>query len=107
MKRILGNNGDVVSTFDYDSLTDTTIIQTVQDCEPILNENRRLREMNDGYSPSRELKRIASIPMELARKWIHEAGLNEADFWQWPARAQNEFFRRKYRSNEYQDLRTS
>lgn len=50
------------------------IITSVQDAEPILDRNKALATHNDGYSPSRELRRVATIPMVVAQKWLNEEG---------------------------------
>ena len=106
-RRLLDAQGGIVSVFHYDEATDRTIVSTHQDAEPILERNKQLQTLNDGYTPSRDMKRIASIPMNLAMKWVREAGISQADFWSWPGRDQNEFFRKRYKSNEYQYVRTS
>ena len=50
-------------------------IRTVQDVNPILENNKALQTLNDGYSPSREMKRVASIPTTILRKWCKDAGI--------------------------------
>lgn len=51
-------------------------IETRQDVEPFLDNNKRLANDNDGYSPSRELRRIASIPLVIVEKWKNEMGVD-------------------------------
>ena len=51
-------------------------VETRQDVEPILDNNKRLANDNDGYSPSRELRRIASIPLVIVEKWKNEMGVD-------------------------------
>ena len=53
-----------------------SIIQRVQDVEPIIENNKRLQAEGKGYSSSRELRRIASIPMVVVERWIQEDGVN-------------------------------
>lgn len=48
------------------------IIRTSQDVAPALDRNRAMANHNDGYSPSRELRRVASIPAMVRLKWIQE-----------------------------------
>lgn len=47
-----------------------------QDVEPILAANARRRLDGDGYSPSRELRRIASIPAVVQIEWIRRYGVD-------------------------------
>ena len=74
--RIFDASGGIISQFHYDHDGDTTIIQRVQDVEPIIENNKRLRAEGRGYSPSRELRRVASIPLVVVERWIQEDGVN-------------------------------
>jgi len=47
-------------------------VRRYQDCEPILENNKRLFTLNDGYSPSRDLRRVASIPLTVVEEWMKE-----------------------------------
>ena len=49
-------------------------VVSLQDAEPILERNRKAVTHNDGYSPSREMRRVASIPLILVLKWLNEEG---------------------------------
>jgi hypothetical protein len=46
--------------------------------EPLIERNKALRNMDDGYSPSRELRRVASIPAVIVDQWYRE-GFNIFD----------------------------
>ncbi|HWA60863.1 MAG TPA: hypothetical protein VG939_05785 [Caulobacteraceae bacterium] len=72
-----------------------------QDVEAILDRNKAMATHNDGYAPSRELRRVASIPLVLILKWKNEEGWNAFD----PACAER--LRRKLNDPEYQFLRTA
>jgi len=52
------NNGD--GTVSY---------RAVQENDPILDRNAAMRTHNDGYTPSRDMRRVASIPMQLLYHW--------------------------------------
>ena len=56
-------DGNVTTTAYYDDLADRLTVKHTQDVAPVLDDNKRLYNDGDGYSPSRELKRIASLPM--------------------------------------------
>ena len=44
-------------------------IHSEQDVDAILDRNAALATHNDGYSPSREMRRVGSIPMSLIHLW--------------------------------------
>lgn len=70
----------------YDSGTDCTIIETVQDVAPILEHNKALQNADDqGWSPSRDLRRAATIPDIIVLKWRNEYGIDVFDRNHWPA----------------------
>lgn len=54
----------------------TMVTSAIQELDPILDRNRAMATENDGYSPSRELRRVASIPWWLIFKWRHEEGFD-------------------------------
>lgn len=49
-------------------------IKISQDVAPLLDRNRAMANENDGYSASREMRRVASIPAILRQKWLIEEG---------------------------------
>ncbi len=62
----------VVTNALYEEAEDALHVETVQDVEPILDHNKRLMTMNDGYSPSRDLRRVASIPNVIWERLMRE-----------------------------------
>lgn len=59
---------DGVSTFaGYDD--GKIIVKREQDVEAILNHNKALATDSDGYSQSRDLRRVASIPLAVVEQW--------------------------------------
>ena len=48
------------------------IERKTQDVEPFFEHNKALYNAGDGYSPSRELRRAASIPMVVVEQWLSE-----------------------------------
>lgn len=68
--------GRVLTRWQYDVPTGMTVISRVQDVEPILEANKQMQTADDGYSPSRELRRVASIPCVVAEQWMKERGIN-------------------------------
>lgn len=90
-----------VSTRVHAGADGTLTFERVQDCDPILDANKALQNDGDGYSPSRELRRVASIPNVVIEKWLNEEGINFFNPDHWSA------IRRKLNSNEYLWLRTA
>lgn len=72
-----------------------------QDVDAILDMNKAMATENDGYTPSKDLKRVASIPMIFWSKWMHEEGWDMFD----PNSADR--LMRKLNSNEFAFLRTA
>jgi hypothetical protein len=80
MKRILDYDPETHTTqyHSYDSATDTTVIETVQDVQPYLEHNRNLRN-NEDYSAKgikNEFWHYASIPNVVIEKILMEYGVN-------------------------------
>lgn len=51
-----------------------TRIASSQQTDAILDRNKAMATHNDGYSPTRELRRVASVPYVVALKWLNEEG---------------------------------
>ena len=51
-----------------------TRFAATQDVAPILERNKQAKNHNDGYTPSREMRRVASIPYGVGLKWYNEEG---------------------------------
>lgn len=54
----------------------TIVTAASHDTTPIIERNKAMRNHNDGYTPSRELRRVASIPNIIIAQWLHEEGLD-------------------------------
>lgn len=74
--RLLDSWCGVKETFHYDRSSDLTTVSISQDCQRILDNNKELENHTDGYSKSRELRRVASIPLAVYEKWMREDGVN-------------------------------
>lgn len=58
----------------------TFTVTTRQDNESqILERNKAMYTHNDGYTPSREMQRVGSIPMALIEHWMTVEGWNPFD----------------------------
>jgi hypothetical protein len=56
----------------------TRFVQS-QDTTPIFEQNKAMANHNDGYSPTRELRRVASLPFVIIAKWLNEEGWDALD----------------------------
>lgn len=104
MKRLLDYDPltGLAEYHSYDPLTDRTIIEYRQDATPVLERNKALQNHDDGgWSPSRDMRRAASIPDIIVLKWLKEEGINVFDRDHWPA------VKRKLNDPEYRYLRTA
>lgn len=76
-----------------------------QDVAPVLERNKRMVTHNDGYSKSREFRRVASIPYSIMYKWLNEEGWWALDADKDPDVAKK--LAAKLNSNEFEHLRTA
>lgn len=88
---------------DHWQITDGngTRIESTQHTDAIIEQNKAMLTHNDGYSPSRELRRVASIPYILGLKWLNEEG------WWFMDPANADKLAAKLNSSDYADLRTA
>ncbi len=77
-ERVFDASGGVVSTVTTDA--GKTIYGQYQDPTAILDNNQRLRTMNDGYNSERDIRRVANIPVVVLQQWCKEAGINVRDY---------------------------
>ena len=68
-----------LSHYMLEDANGTVAYETIGEVDPVLDYNQALRTANDGYSPSREMRRVASIPYILINKWHQEEGWNALD----------------------------
>lgn len=67
--------------FEYDAVSDTSIISTEQDVSLLLDQNKRLQN-DEGYTKSGIKKgwwKYASYPAVIIQKWLNEYGVNVFD----------------------------
>ena len=81
-------------------------VKRSQDVNPILQKNKRLYTLNDGYTKSKDLKRVASIPTMVLELWAREYnGTN--NWWRIPLIERRKILKLKLNSNEYRYFRTA
>lgn len=71
--------GGIQTGVSYDPVDDELTVVNQHDVGPILDLNKKLyNDGTNGYGPTREWRRIASIPNILLEKWLKEEGIR---FW--------------------------
>tara|TARA_E500000331_G_scaffold314077_1_gene323159 strand:- start:3374 stop:3700 length:327 start_codon:yes stop_codon:yes gene_type:complete len=81
-------------------------IKNSQDVDPILEKNKRLYNLNDGYSKSKDLKRVASIPSLVLQLWAKE--YNGTNNWfAIPHIERKRILKLKLNSSEFRYFRTA
>ena len=77
MKRLLEVQADGITEFFHmDEQTGEITIERCQDVEPVIEANKRAINARDGYSPSRELREIAEIPLGVVELWKQLYGID-------------------------------
>lgn len=62
---------------DFVPIDDETFVLTaVQDVGPILDANKEDQSFSTGYTPSRDLKHVARIPLVVAELWLSKYGVD-------------------------------
>ena len=77
--------------------------------KPILDQNKKLYNLNDGYSPDKGLKRVASIPTIILEIWAKEYNKdqNKGNWFALPKDVQHKILREKLNSSDYRYFRTA
>ena len=75
----------------------------------ILDHNKKLYNKNDGYSPDKSLKRIASIPSIVLEIWAKEynGDQNNGNWFALPKDVQTKILKEKLNSSDYKYFRTA
>ena len=81
-------------------------VQNSQDVEPILKKNKRMYNDGDGYSASKDLKRVASIPTLVLSLWAKE--YNGSNNWFGiDSKERRVILKKKLNSSEFRYFRTA
>ena len=77
--------------------------------KPILDHNKKLYNLNDGYSPDKGLKRVASIPTIILEIWAKEYNKdqNKGNWFALPKDVQHKILKEKLNSSDYRYFRTA
>jgi hypothetical protein len=97
---------DADGTKYYFEENGTLTVKNSQDVNPILKKNKRMYNDGDGYSASKDLKRVASIPTLVLTLWAKE--YNGSNNWFGiPNEERKKILKRKLNSNEFRYFRTA
>jgi hypothetical protein len=102
MRRLIEAQPDgIVEWFHFDELTGEIAIERIQDVEPVLEANKRAQTSGDRFSPSREMREIAEIPLGIVELWRTVLGVDILNRNHWPA------VKKLLRDSDWAHLRTS
>ena len=105
MKDII-NDGLQQTVYSKDDIEKKIIINEKVNINPHLKHNKALYTHNDGYSKSRELKRVASIPTLALSVWAKEYN-GDSNWFRLPKEVQKDILKKKLNSNEFRYFRTA
>jgi hypothetical protein len=96
------------TNYGIDDKEKKIVVKEEVNVNPHLKHNKALYNLNDGYSKSRELKRVASIPTIALSVWANEFDSNsKGNWWGLPKQVQNKILKTKLNSNEFRYFRTA
>jgi len=104
MSKIVEKDGLMTTTYHSDS--DKVVIERNIDYKPIVEHNKKLYSHNNGYSKSKDLKRVASIPTLVLEIWSKEYNGN-SNWFALPSDIQKKILKKKLNSSEFQMFRTA
>ena len=107
MKKETQVEGLQKTTFINEEMDKKVGIKQELNVAPHLKANKELYNHNDGYSPIRGLKRVASIPTLALEIWAKEYTGGNNNWFRLPKEVQNKILKEKLNSNEYKYFRTA
>ena len=74
-----------------------------------MEKHKKLYNQNDGYSPGKGLKRIASIPTLILEIWAKEYNkdTNQGNWFALPKEVQSKILKEKLNSSDFRYFRTA
>ena len=106
MKKDVTVDGLQKTTYLKDDMDGNIAIKEQVDITSHLKHNKILTNLNDGYSKSRELKRVASIPTLALQVWANEYN-GSRNWFGLPKDVQKKILKKKLNSNEFQYFKTA
>ena len=99
-------NADATKTRYIQESDGKLTIHNQQNLSPLMERNKKLYTLNDGYTPSKDMKRIASVPPIILQLWTKEYN-GSNNWWALPKDTQKKILRVKLNSNEFRYFKTS
>lgn len=85
MKRLLDFNPETGMRIDFEATDEGFLLHYHQDCEPIIEENKRKQSAGrEYYARDPDMWRVASIPVGIQLKWMVEHGVDVLQPDHWP-----------------------
>ncbi len=107
MKKVSVDKDGLISTAIYNDEQNKSIgVARSINTQPILDHNKKLYTHNDGYSKTRELKRVASVPVVILEIWAKEYN-GSSNWFKLPTEVQRKILKNKLNSSEYRYFRTA
>ena len=94
------------TTYSKDDMEKKIIIKEQVNIDPHLKHNKSLYTQDDGYSKSRELKRVASIPTIALSVWAKQYN-GDSNWFGLPKEVKKRILKEKLNSNEFRYFRTA
>jgi len=109
MRKILEDTDKHITETFLDNDKEGIIQKRSLDIEPIIENNKKLFNQNDGYSSDKGLKRIASIPVVILEIWCKEyhKDQNKGNWFELPQETQKKILKEKLNSSEFRYFRTA
>ena len=105
-KRFEEQEGLIKTTYHSDDMNRQVVVERNINYKPIIDHNKKMYTHNDGYSKSKDLKRVASIPTLVLELWTKE--YNGTNNWfALKKEEQQKILKKKLNSNEFQYFRTA
>ena len=99
-------NADATKTRYIQESDGKLTVNNQQDLNPLLKRNKELYNLNDGYTASREMRRIARVPPIILQIWTKEYnGTN--NWWALPKETQQKIMKTKLNSSDFRYFKTS
>jgi len=106
MKKDTVIDGLKKETFSLDEMENKIVVNEEVNIDSHLKHNKILLNQNDGYSKSRDLKRVASIPTLALSVWAKEYN-GDGNWFALPKEVQSKILKTKLNSNEFKYFRTA
>lgn len=101
ISQLVDRDGGLTRYLHSDAMGEQFAVEIVADVEPVLQRNQSLANNGDGYSASREWRRVASIPAIVQLRWKELYGIEAWNRDHWPG------VRRLLNDPDWRWLRTS